>query len=231
MSKISLITPTGLRPEAFALCERWMQKQTISWTDWLVVDDYPKEPTKLTCNQLRILPLTEWHQNYNTQRDNMKQLLKNVKGDFIFIIEDDEYYAPDYLEKMVELLKDYDVVGLSNSKYYHLKVKGFKYMSNFTHASLCHTAITKKALPLLYKAVHSGHYYFDIELWKYAHEEHIKSCLIADTNLAIGIKGMPGRAGLGAGHIEGGYRMDSDLTTFKTWLGEDSRFYLPFIGK
>ena len=36
---ITLITPTGDRPLAFALCQNWMRKQTVLPFQWVVVDD------------------------------------------------------------------------------------------------------------------------------------------------------------------------------------------------
>ena len=45
---IQLLTPTGMRPEAFALCERWMAAQTYDGPcTWFVVDD-GAVPLKLT---------------------------------------------------------------------------------------------------------------------------------------------------------------------------------------
>src|SRR5690606_27643891 len=36
--RIALVTPTCDRPQAFALCERWMARQTVPWTQWIVAD-------------------------------------------------------------------------------------------------------------------------------------------------------------------------------------------------
>lgn len=231
MKQVSLITPTGARPEAFRLCEQWVSKFQGHWQlkEWLVVDDYPTIRTRLTKAQVRIKAPKEWTPEINTQRYNMDALLERITGEYIFIIEDDEYYAPNYIEEMLKLLDFADVVGLANSKYYHLKVPGFKYMGNFEHASLCQTAITKKALPFLYRAVHSGRYYFDIELWKLAKQEKLKTLLLSNTNLSIGIKGMPGRAGLGSGHERVGYRADDEYKIFKEWLGKDWEFYKEYL--
>lgn len=226
---ITLITPTGGRGEAFSLCEKWISNQTLHPTEWRVTDDCPIKRTLLTRGQTLVPHTIDWTPDINTQRFNMMSLLEDIKGDYIFIIEDDEYYSPEYLEVMCKYLEYADIVGLSNSKYYHLKGPGFKYMGNFSHASLCHTAIRKSVLPLLLKAVHSGHYYFDIELWKYVHEQKLVSVLLADTNLAVGIKGMPGRYGLGTGHDLVGYRADNDYVKIEEWLGEDWESYRDYL--
>lgn len=227
---ITLITPTGGRGEAFSLCERWISNQTIQPSEWLVVDDCSAtKRTLFTRGQQVVDAPKQWTPNINTQRYNMDVLLERVTGDYVFVIEDDEYYAPTYLESMVKLLQTNDIVGLSNSQYYHLKVPGYKYMGNYKHASLCHTGITIKAWELLYQAVHSGQYYFDIELWKYVQEKRLKSCLISESNLSIGIKGMPGKKGLGTGHDKIGYYGDDSYSKLKEWLRDDWVFYKNYL--
>ena len=39
MEPFAVITPTGDRPEAFALCVKWMKSQDLSPHVWVVVDD------------------------------------------------------------------------------------------------------------------------------------------------------------------------------------------------
>jgi len=230
MSVVTLITPTGARPEAFALCERWMQMQTYKRSlEWLVVDDYDKEPTKLNYGQKKIAAPKQWTPDINTQRFNMDALMEHIKGEYIFIIEDDEYYSPDYIDVMMGMLGKVDIVGLSNSRYYHVGISGYKNMQNFKHASLCQTAMRRSVLPLLYRAVHSGHYYFDIELWKMAVESEVKLALLSNSSISIGIKGMPGRYGLGAGHDRVGYQADKGHKVLKDWVGRDYIHYEKYL--
>jgi len=228
--KVTLITPTGNRPEAFALCEKWIFNQTYKGLiEWIVTDDFQEAPTRFTLGQIAVKAPKLWTPEINTQRYNLDALMQRITGDYIFVIEDDEYYAPNYIEEMLKLLEHSDIAGLSNSKYYHLRIPGFKYMDNFTHASLCQTAFKKSVLPLLYRAVHSGHYYFDIKLWEYALADKLKSTLVSNTNWSIGIKGMPGRAGLGAGHARVGYRGDNDHKIFQEWVGQDWVYYQKYL--
>lgn len=233
--KVSLITPTGARHQAFALCEQWIRNQESiaphKLKEWIVVDDYPKDPTKCTMNQVYIRGPKQWEPGINTQRYNMDVALERVSGDVIFIIEDDEYYSPEYFKLMLHLLEASSVAGLSNSRYYHLGYQGFKVMKNFQHASLCHTAVKAPAFKILYEAVHSGEYYFDLNLWEKAQEQGLGCALLSNTNLSIGIKGMPGRAGLGAGHEAVGYKSDRDLSTLRSWIGKDIEYYRSFLKK
>ena len=230
MKTVALITPTGGRHQAFALCERWIKNQTYRGPlKWYVVDDCPYEPTEFTMGQTKCVAPKVWNKSINTHRYNMDSLLSAVKGDYVFIIEDDEYYAPTYIEEMLKLLSTAQIAGISNDRYYHIKAKGHKLIGNWKHASLCRTALRAEALSLLYEAVHSGEYYFDIDLWRRVRDREVPLNLIANSGLSIGIKGMPGRAGLGAGHVVVGYGNDKTLTVFKEWLGSDWEHYREFL--
>lgn len=228
--KITLITPTGGRGESFSLCERWMRNQTI-WSDeiqWLLIDDCTPR-TEFSLGQEYHRGPKEWKSGINTQRLNMDLALTKVKGDYIFIIEDDDYYAPTYLETMLDLLKHFNVVGEGNAKYYSLTVPGYKEMRNQSHASLCQTALRKEQLPLLESAVNSGEIYFDIVFWSNVADENISSCLFYDKNLAVGVKGMPGRFGIGVGHKQKDYYFDANCAKLSAWIGNDAQFYEPII--
>jgi hypothetical protein len=45
MKHFTVITPTGDRPETFALCERYLYRQTLKPSKWIVVDDGIKYTT------------------------------------------------------------------------------------------------------------------------------------------------------------------------------------------
>lgn len=171
----------------------------------------------------------EWKPGLNTHRFNMEEALSRIEGDYILILEDDDYYAPTYIEEMVKLLSQADIVGEVNAKYYNLKIPGFRQMGNTHHASLAQTGITKDALPYLQAAVDSGELYFDIHLWRAAFQHKIPMRIFANKNLCVGMKGLPGRAGIGAGHRMEGYRKDYGLEKLTEWLGADAEIYKPFI--
>lgn len=176
--------------------------------------------------------LTTWHQGINTQRSNMEEALKHVKGEYIVLWEDDDFYKPDYLQTMVELLQFCNIVGEAQSKYYHVGLPGYKEMHNYYHASLCQTALRRQALPFLKAAVDSGQLYFDIHLWNAVHEKRIKSLLLADSDMVIGIKGMPGRANIGVGGSKlKDYLLDPSLAKLREWVGAQASNYSPFIRK
>lgn len=228
---ITLVTPTGHRPEAFALCEQWMQRQTIWSThpiEWVVVGD---SEVKCTQGQRFIKSPVTWAEGVNTQKDNLKAAIPYINGKYVLFIEDDDYYSPKYLESMVFLLERFVLVGESNSKYYHVDIPGWKQMQNYWHSSLCQTGIRKEVLFHVDNALASENIYVDIELWKSIREAHLPHILFADKQLSIGIKGMPGRKGIGIGHDRKDYFIDPKSVKLEGWIGEDIELYRPFLAK
>ena len=235
MSTVTVITCTGSRTEAFDLCQSYMAAQTRQPDQWIVVhdgitDDEAKQlQADITHFELYAGP-RKWREGLNTQRFNMEEALKHVRGDYVFVIDDDDYYAPEYIEKMVRVLESgVDVAGLSNNKYYNVSIPGFREMGNFRHSSLASTAFRKEFLPLLHAAVDSGELYFDIHFWEQARAQKLIITLLANSSLVIGIKGLPGRAGIGAGHKVAGFAIDRDLVKFNEWLGAAVDKYKPYV--
>lgn len=240
MSLVTLITCTGARTEALALCRKYINRQTYKGAvQWIIVDDTIDKaplPTKTNNISEEIYPgPRKWEPGVNTQRFNTEEALKHVKGDYILFIEDDDYYRPNYVETMVYLLNRFDIVGEGNAKYFNLEVPGWKEMRNFTHASLCQTGIRKELLPTFKNSVDSGSLYFDIELWKRAHIAKRTSLVFADLNLTVGIKGMPGRGNIGIGNAEKSrdFLIDRSLSKLGEWIGNpvDTAYYHPFVRK
>ena len=52
----TIITPTGDRPDAFELCCKYVQRQTIKPVEWIVIDD-GETPTTMpdNCNYLKFI--------------------------------------------------------------------------------------------------------------------------------------------------------------------------------
>ena len=216
---ITLITATGGRPEAFALCESMIAKQTYKGPmQWIVVDDCVP-PTKCTLKQEYYVGPKQWREGINTHRLNLDHIIPKIQGNYIFIIEDDDYYAPTYIQTHLELLKQAHIVGESKSKYFNIKVPGWKIMPNLKHSSLAQTSFRKSLLPTFEKAVNSGHLYFDVTLWDKAHEQSIPSLLVMDLNLCIGMKGLPGREGITGSHRSRDFTYDSKMEVLKSWIG------------
>ena len=212
--KISIITPTGGRAIGFTLCERWMKRQTLKPDEWIVVDDYEKR-TKCKMGQKVIRRKPFWRPGEMTLQKNLLEALKIVTGDIILIIEDDDWYSPNYIENMVKKFETLSegksisesslLIGEGHSLYYHVRNYTHKYFDNMDHASLFQTGFTKDLIPkindLLIKNINQM--YFDDRLWK-----DIKDCnkciFLTKSPWSVGIKGLVGERFVGTfGHFQG----------------------------
>jgi hypothetical protein len=206
---ITVITPTGDRPLAFALCRRWMANQTRRPGQWLVIDDgkIPMTPAP-DFQYVRREPQAD--DPAHTLITNLKTAVPFIKGDKILIMEDDEYYAPTYIEEMVRRLDQHEVAGIGHSKYYHLPTGGYAVHANTVHASLAETGFRASFLPKFVECLThpASNDYLDIRLWRIA----AKDGLFVDSSapLYLGVKGLPGRKGIGAGHVPAMYHMTDD---------------------
>jgi len=230
---ITAITPTGDRPLAFALCKHWMEMQTQRPDQWIVVDD-GKVPLKPS-------PMMDYIRRVPTSRDpkhtlsvNLKTALPHIKGSKVLIMEDDEYYAPNYIEAMAKELDTSEVVGIMQAKYYHLPSGGYVQIGNTAHASLAQTGFKNSFVPKLRQIIdHDKNIdYIDMQMWYKSMAEH-KAHLFSDKqkSLYVGIKGMPGRKGIGQGHNPKlyGKHIDSDRKVLREWMPNDYKVYLDVL--
>ncbi len=213
---VTVITCTGDRTVAFNLCVKWMQNQTLRPKQWIVVDDgkIPMDVSILPSftKYIRREPL----ESGNSMIQNMREGLKHVEGKKIIIWEDDEYYAPRYIEVMSKKLDEYELVGIGRSKYYYLPGSTYHIHSNMGHASLAQTAFKTTFLPEVL-GVLSGNVFLDARIWNIVNKGFVnlqetglkervskdKRALIFNDSadyLYVGMKGLPGRPGTGSGH-------------------------------
>lgn len=238
MIPITLITPTGMRLESLQRCASFVHRFTGPYQiQWIIVDDGPK-PSFVECDRriqlCYIRPEHRWVGNH-TLAKNLVEAVPFVTSDLIFFIEDDDWYAPDYLEFMVdEFQLGKKIIGEFPSFYYYVPRRLWKNCDNRMHASLCQTAIHADLLPLLKRICHNnnnGQGFVDIGLWNSV--PSTERVLIHGTHPhCIGIKGMPGRSGIGMGHrpdslASDWVRDEMDLSQLQKWIGDDVFLYQP----
>lgn len=193
---ITALTPTGARPEAFAECVRMMQAQTLRNVRWVIVDDGPEAMPVPKVNDWEVIVVRSyplWRPGRNTQGRNILAGLAHCT-DRVAIIEDDDAYAPWWLERCDEWLNSDDLVGESHALYRHLN-GAEKQMNNARHASLCSTAVKGPMIDRLRQIAATKQTRIDMDLWKAGgrlYEPNPRG--------VTGIKGYPGRPGIGVGH-------------------------------
>lgn len=242
---IIAITCTGARPEAFALCEKYMARQKVHPDQWIVVDDCDPA-TKCTMGQTIIRPEPRWPEfpEPNTQHRNMAAAVDYIQRgilhgrDQIIFFEDDDWYHESYIQLQVLRLNHNTVVGETPARYYHAKNRAFRIfeeadMNNpVPHASLCATAMRASFLPSLECAIESRAW-IDSNLWRMAAllAPLGVSSKLYESSTVIGIKGMPGRPGVSQCHrqeADGRWSGDPDLSRLRQWIGDDADAYKSF---
>lgn len=227
---ITLITPTGDRPEAFALCEYWMSRQTSTEdVQWIVVDD-GSVPTCVTQGQEYVRRTRKPGDTSHSLGVNLEAAIPLVKGKKILIIEDDDYYSKTYVETMSRWLEDHSLVGERGAKYYHLNDQSYRFWKDHKHASLCRTGFRAELLPhlkLTIRKMKPGDWRIDLSLWENYHgNKKAYESSSSGRAICVGIKQMPGRVGVTHKGID--TTRDPDLSKLKEWLGDDFAAYSRF---
>jgi hypothetical protein len=222
-----LLTTTGGRPFAWSLCQRMMEAQTFRGeVTWIIVDDC-MSASQITISRSWSLeicrPRPFWSEGQNTQVRNLRAGLAAVPPDGrVVIIEDDDWYAPEYLEAVHDWLLTHDLVGECQARYYNVATRRYGLCRNSEHASLCSTAVKGTGLLALRHVVANAADFVDVDLWETVRRSR-SACAIAlhQTDYVVGIKGLPGRHGIGIGHTPEFGTQDPDGAVLRGWVGNE----------
>ena len=225
--KVYALTPTGGRPEGLALLGEYINAQTYKRKfTWVIVDDcdpatyIPKMRDGIDVIVIR--PDWRWKPGMNTHARNMEQALDHVPADSVcFIFEDDDIYLPGYIEAMLESISDSELIGEIDSRYYNAQTGKHKILKGRFHSSLASTVCRGSALQSFRDLCETGiQKMIDVTLWK---NFNGKKKLLQTRNV-IGIKGMPGRAGIGIGHRHH-FGSAHNKDTLRAWAGDYAANY------
>ena len=229
---LSLLTCTSDRPEAFALCEKYVARQTVQPFQWIVMDDGNTPIVPTLGQEYYFLP--DLHGTVSMVGKVRYALASNlIKGDALVFWEDDDWYAPNYLEWLDHELKAHELVGEGRAVYYNVACRAWFTHGNRGHASLCSTAMRMSLMPTLVRVLATlSDQYIDSPLWRDTPEEKKKvfDPEVEGKRLVVGIKGMPGRVGVGGGHGQRDPHWTDDATLYKLreLIGGDAMSYAPF---
>jgi glycosyltransferase involved in cell wall biosynthesis len=233
--RVWVLTPTGGRREAFALCKRYVDRQTFDDFTWVVVDDCIPAEEDVPAN-IVLHPEPEWKPGQQTVARNVREGLRCISqncgpDDLVVFMEDDDWYHPEYVERFValalDLPKDVEIFGEGWTIYYNIVCRRYHVHANAQHASLCATAMRgsflETAISVCDYVESIGKFTVDMECFKAANRSEV-----VNTNYSLGIKGLPGRVGCCSGHrpeVMGFYRHDPSFSCMRTWIGEDAATY------
>jgi hypothetical protein len=221
------LTPTGDRPEALALADRWMRSQTFDGeVQWVVVDDgHTPAIAPHGAVMVRREPLTS--DPKHTLALNLAAGLDVATGSQLLIIEDDDCYPKDYVRAMLIALVGQHMVAQAPNHYYHLKDRHYGHYGNKRAGSLCCTGLADKGLDHLRAALPGNGKNVDMRLW--IHSPGPKLLLRhEEVPRVLGIKGLPGRPGYSSAWSRRPPN-DPDLVVFHRWFKKRARYYEPFL--
>lgn len=229
--EVCIMTCTGDRHEAFLLLQKYVARQTFGGgVQWLVVDDGRRHseltvplPPNIRVDHVKLPPVGPGFASF---RRNMKHALANIGAPLVVVMEDDEWYGPRWVKEMAGLLEDATLAGERRALYYNVKCRLFRRWNNTRHASMCQTAFRREfAETITRKIQKSATVMIDKVIWKM----DVPKKMAPPFNQCVGIKGMPGRGGIGAGHRPRKklYKHDADGLYLKGILGDaDAEPYL-----
>ena len=186
----------------------YMDRQTRKPDQWIIVD----EPTNIKPD------LT-----YRV-RIGIERAIENG-ADVILIMEDDDWYDPQYIEIMVDGWKRMGkppIFGIGYTIYCYIFGGRFWNSQHKGRASLMSTLITKEAA-LSFKYPHDTEVWLDMAMWKIAGGKTIEP----NKAYSIGIKHGIGMCG-GVGHNKGfsRYTSDPNHNELRKHIKEDLAWYL-----
>jgi hypothetical protein len=234
--KIALITATGDRELPLALCRSFVNRSTVQPDQWVVVDDGKNSIAHVLGDQ----PVTYVRRRAcageprHTLPLNLIAAAQHVDPsiDWVVFWEDDDWYAPTYLEHVRDVAfsrPGVQIIGQSDARYYRVKSREYQHMGNITHASLCATAIHRSLLPLMVRMCEQCiDPFVDIHLWRRA---PANASFLSSHPLVVGVKELPGRKGLTYGWRGGDdFVKDADGEVLRSWVGaNDAAVYAQLL--
>jgi glycosyltransferase involved in cell wall biosynthesis len=210
--KIAVLIPDrGDRPKLLQNCIRMMDAQTLRPEKILIVNDAPKSDR---CD------ITYRYRKGYTELSNTGEY------DLIAFIENDDYYAPNYLETMVrhwEFNNKPDMIGTAYTVYYHIGLLKWFVMYHSIRSSAMNTLI-RPSLDI--KWCVDTEPYTDLHLWM--NQPQITKKIITPEIISIGIKHGVGMSG-GRMHVDKLHRYnmpDPSMKWFSIYADEQSvQFY------
>jgi hypothetical protein len=246
MISLTVLTCTGDRPEAFDLAERWMLRQTLQPARWVVVDDGQVPQMPMCWQDHLTVPPMAGHSLRRNVTEGLRWIAENPLGGLEAVVfwEDDDYYAPWWLERVQDLLTRRDpwqtspapmIVGEAAALYYNVQRRRVARYNNMHHASLAMTAIRAELIPAVLNgpplAEGQEQALIDWRLWQMDVPRKLYLPESQERPSVVGMKAMPGRRGIAGGHSDqdiSGWIGDSDLAMLRLAIGGDVLRYAEF---
>lgn len=232
MEYVNIITTTRDRIVALKLLEKWIDRQTWKWINWIIVTDgeITEFPGRGRVIQRRGDVYYDARQNIElVEAPNYHSMLNNLavgieiadKESPIIIMEDDEYYAPNYVERCLQALTEVEMVGFAPSHYIHVVDRTYRCMHNASFASLAATAWLPSVTPCVKELIHRNDPYLDGLLWNTWEGSY---GIVDNTSEPVNVsfKGLPGARGIGVSHSEKIGGVDWQMTKLRKMVNREA---------
>lgn len=174
----TLTVDRGDRPQFFDFCMHQISRFTTQPKHTIIVNEPPTSNATDLTKRMRMGIVAA----------------RNLGIDLVYVIESDDYYPKDYIEKLHTGVK-YDFIGSQKSLYYNLQNKTYNTFDHPNRSSLFCTAFRISALEKFVWPPDDT-IFLDLILWKHAMDGG--NTLLFDDPKSIGIKhGIGKRAGSG----------------------------------
>lgn len=233
---ITCITPTGDREDSFREIITCINNQTVKPDLWIIVDDGNTPISKhtlglieVTNKVIRLNPVP-----YHSLSRNLLYALDATPDGGIIIIEDDEWYGPDYIQQRCKELQTVQLTGDRYRYRYSLAnggTWGISRNSSFSclHSTAFRSDIKKKVYEVI--AVSDKHD-ADVRIWNAVKaDNNITYCVQDNTKpYMVTIKAWPtGRAGTMGLHRRPLGNNDTNGNKLREWLGDDFNRYFKYM--
>lgn len=240
---LTVITPTGYREAQFRLLEKYMDAQDVQEeVRWIIVNDGPalERKSDFGSQESRLFNVDSRHIKGPTLGFNTRVALDYIDrlGDFptrIIIMEDDVWYAPNYITFMAALMRKADIVGTAPAWVYNVAARKYKLWHSRKHASWSETCVSGlNACTYLYGVCGRAGTMLDMNMWlkhpgmrKHRTTDFL---LQLEKPLAVSMKGHGQARTLGKGHVPAdvaAWESDADLSVLRSWIGSAVENYYP----
>ena len=235
IQKYTIITPTGDRHKLFEICKKYVERQTLKPSQWIIIDD-GKNPLDTDLPEFAVYIRRDPKNTdpKHTLPINLRTAFEFVNNEYIYIFEDDDWYHADYVKESIEYLNNKDLIGFLPPVYYHIPLRKYTTLTDCKkNTSFSATAFRETVIKKI-KSLDVNDPYVDMFLWS-----NIKSSKlwIRDTLYTIGFKGFKNcRRGSSGGQHSGFYsgkrrvvHEDKDFSFLKSKIGNDIQYYNNFF--
>lgn len=231
---VSIVTPTGDRHHSLARQARYIARSVLpqgTKLTWIVVDD-GKDPCRLMSLGVDVVCIPQAPMDgCSLVRNLLAGVVESIyhNPDYVLFWEDDDWYAKDWIASQLEPLvngkeKRVYMSGPARSLYYNVPMRIWREMANNSFSSMYETAVSKEILfPLIEFLKESVRQSKGIDRKMWGRFANRSATFHPKERRSIGLKGMPGRRGIGCGHDPrgSGWAPDPDGKHLIALIGEE----------